>query len=302
MYDYFVMLTVFGSINVDIVCRVSSLPSTGETVLSSGHDFYCGGKGSNQAVAGCRAGSTTKMVGSVGDDSFSDFALSGLVSSGVDVEGVSRLDSVTGLALISVSSSGENIITVSSGANMLSRCDESFIGDVLLTQNEVSTSSLMECHGLGSLCGSIVIHNAAPSVSVDLDFFTPIDWLIVNESEFRFLCNLFEISVSDLRASVCILSDLVDCSIVVTLGSSGLCAYSRKKLYEVPALSVTVVDTTGAGDAFCGAFASALDQSMDIETSLRFGAVAGSLSCLDFGAQTSSPLRSSIISELERYS
>lgn len=292
------MIIVLGSINVDIVVETSRLPTAGETVIGSKVENYAGGKGSNQALAARRAGSLVRLVGSVGKDDYAETALSYVKESGVDLTGVSVADSVgTGSAHIFVDTAGENQIVIMQGANATvgSRHIEQALSgagpnDVLLLQLEIPVQVVAGAMSKAKALGVRTIVNLAPFNQEIAGLLTYADVVVVNETEFELLCIATGVSGLDLLDKVHRMKDKLRKTIVVTLGAAGAVAIDDAgHIYRATSLAIKPVDTVGAGDTFCGFLAAALAEKRSFEESLRIAAVAGSLACLDRGAQPSIP-------------
>ena len=287
--DINIVISVLGSINLDIVVRSASIPRPGETIVGSEHHLLPGGKGANQAVAARRAGADVQMIGAVGDDDFAEAALTELKASGVCTNSIAVVAKSTGIALISVADSGENSITVSPGANHHVQCVNGSLGTILLLQNEVSEAANAAAINQAHKQDCKIIYNAAPSRELCSHDYSMIDWLIVNEHEYEFItesANTGKLFDPDMLVVV---ADRLGCNIIVTLGARGAVAAADDQFYSLDAPGVEVVDTTGAGDTFCGAFAAAIDRGLGVESALRFAVTAGSLACRSLGAQTGSP-------------
>jgi ribokinase len=292
------MIIVFGSINIDLVARVGRLPRAGETVLGPGYDVIPGGKGANQALAARRAGADVVMVGAVGRDGFADAALAELAAAGIDLSHVSRVDVPTGAAFIAVDAAGENQIIVASGANAavtaaaldaLSPAPR----DILMMQWEVPEAEILAAARWGRDRGLRIMLNRAPAGPISAELADLLDMVVVNEHEVLALgAGLGVTGEPDAVAAV--LSERHGLAIAVTLGAAGALCWADGIRHESPAYPVEVVDTTAAGDTFCGALASALDRRRGYETAVEFAAAAGSLACTAFGAQPSIPHRSAI--------
>ncbi|WP_299475202.1 ribokinase [uncultured Roseibium sp.] len=286
------MITVFGSINLDLVVVVQRLPTAGETVRGPDHQTFPGGKGANQALAAKRAGANVAMVGAIGQDAFGTIAVSNMQDAGVDLAGVRKLPGATGLALIGIDAAGENQIIVASGAN--ARVEAQWVepvlaaGGTLLLQGEVPFAQMRPAIGRAKAKGAKVIWNPAP---VPEDEFLPclnaIDTLIVNESEAAEIAGRAGLS-TDLDMFIGHFATSSR-SVVVTLGSKGVLAGQGGNRYCFGAPAVSAVDTTGAGDAFCGALAASLDNGKPFERALKEGVAAGALACTATGAQSSAP-------------
>lgn len=286
------MITVFGSINLDLVVAVPRLPTAGETVSGRDHQTFPGGKGANQALAAQRAGAQVRMVGAVGQDSFAELALENLRASGVDLSGIRSLAGSTGLAFIGIDPSGENQIIVASGTN--ARVDAGWLeggfssSDMLLIQGEVPFAQAARASLLAREAGAPVFWNPAPVPEGDLrTCFEMASIVVVNTSEAVAIADRLGIpgdpeSFTERLATA-------ERSIVVTLGADGVLARTEKTRYRYKSPQITAVDTTGAGDAFCGAVASALDRNVAFDRALKEGIAAGALACTVTGAQSSAP-------------
>ncbi|ADZ72099.1 ribokinase [Polymorphum gilvum] len=286
------MIVVFGSVNLDLVVAVPRLPAAGETVVGPDHQSFPGGKGANQALAACRAGAEVALVGAVGTDAFAAPALAGLKAVGVDLSAVRVLDGATGLAMIGVDAAGENLILVASGVN--ARVDAAWLDgrlgpvSTLLMQVELPLPALQAATARARAAGSRIVLNAAPVAGPGVgDLAAAADVVVVNESE-----------TADLGAVLGLPTDpegfartlaAAGRAAVVTLGAGGVLAHDGSRPWRLRPPPTAVVDTTGAGDAFCGALAAALDRGAGLGRALAEGVAAGSLACMATGAQSSAP-------------
>ncbi|GAB1513482.1 ribokinase [Actinophytocola sp. KF-1] len=276
-------VTVVGSGNVDLVSQVERIPSPGETVLSTGFATHAGGKGNNQATAAARAGATTTFVGAFGDDDNGARLRQSLTDSGVRPL-VRTSTEPTGTAMITVAPTGENAIVVNAGANAtltdLTPEERSAIAgaDLVLMQLEIPLETVTAAARIAS--GRVVL-NAAPARSLPDELLAHVDLLVVNEHEAAFLGG------SDH------LLTMVP-ALVVTLGAKGALVRTSDTTTEVPGIAVDVVDTTGAGDTFCGALVAALDERRQLDDAVRFATVASALSVRRAGAVPAIPTREEI--------
>ena len=298
------MIVVFGSLNVDLLIPVDRLPNHGETVLGPGYSFAAGGKGANQALAAARAGAAVHMVGRVGTDDLSALALNDLNRQDVDLSLVAKDDKPTGLAAICVDKKGENLIVVASGANNDTRADQvpdSLLGkdSIVLLQMEVPLEENWALVRRAKVRGARVLLNVAPAAPVPTDIVRMLDWLIVNETEAMIVADSLGRHRDNARAAAAAIAEASQTTVIVTLGGEGSSGYAGGKTYDVTALLITPVDTVGAGDAFVGAFAAAIDSGGDLARGLAYGSVAGALACLVPGAQPSLPMRAAIDKRLQ---
>ena len=279
------MIVVVGSVNSDLVARVEHHPAPGETVLGSGHETMPGGKGANQAVAAARLGSDVVFVGRVGADEVGHALAAELVSEGIDASHL-LVDQETpsGLAIITVDDTGENSIVVSPGANgRVSVSDIEGASAVLMA----ATVTLLQLEiplevvaAAAEASTGIVILNAAPAAALPEMLIRSTDVLVVNRGELEALTG------SDDPTAARTLPVPVT---VVTLGPDGARIVRAETDHAVPAPAVSPVDTTGAGDTFCGVLAAGLDQGLSLETSVQRAVVAGSVAVTAIGARSGMP-------------
>ena len=285
------MIAVFGSVNLDLVARVARLPRPGETLPGTSFATSPGGKGANQALAARKAGANVALHGAVGDDAFARPALALLHEAGVDVDGVRRVDAATGVALIHVEDSGENAITVIPGANahaVASQVDDEALdrATTLLLQLEVPAGQSLLLANRARVHGARVVLNAAPAMPLDAAWLDALDVLIVNELEAATLAGGLSLP-SDPDGFAATLGQQRAITMIVTLGARGALAVAGGTRYAVPSLPVQCVDTVGAGDAFVGTFAAALDAGLKLPHALARSCAAGALACTHVGAQPS---------------
>jgi len=291
------MITVFGSINLDLVVVLPHLPKAGETVSGPDHQSFAGGKGANQALAARRAGAEVRMVGAVGQDAFADLALANLRASGVDLAGVRAMDGATGLAFIGIDPAGENQIIVASGAN--ARVEAGWLtgglaaADTLMLQGEAPFGEVRRAMELARQAGASVFWNPAPVPGGDLRAgLEDATVLVVNETEAAALAA--NLAVSGGTDSFLDHAVTPSRAVVVTLGADGVVAGKGVQRFRFKSPAVNAVDTTGAGDAFCGALAAGLDLGRPFERAVKEGIAAGALACTVTGAQSSAPLKEDI--------
>ena len=288
------MLTVFGSLNADIVLNVVNMPYPGETRLCNSYNTVPGGKGANQAVAAARAGSSVKMFGAVGNDEFGMMLLRSLRENKVDLSGIRTVDEPTGCATICVDESGENMILVACGANHVCLA-ENIPNDVLrqsshlLLQMEIETAENWKAIERAKANNCKVILNMAPAQVVPDEVFKNIDYLIVNEHEAKYIARHQFLPSRNVIECARQIAKNNDLTVVITLGSEGSIAGDKANIWQIPSPVIDQKDTTGAGDAYVGNFAAALDSGESLLNALAFASTAGALACLKEGAQTSFP-------------
>lgn len=279
-------VVVVGSANLDLVALAKRLPHPGETVSAHGYFEACGGKGANQAIAAARAGARTAFVGAVGSDSAGDTLRSSFVGDQVDVTHLATVSEPTGRALIGVSDDAENLIIVVPGANYALSIDHvnaalPIIANakVLLLQLEIRLDVVQRAVELAGE-HTIVVLNPAPAVALPDAVLRHVDVITPNEHEIEIL-----------GGAASLLSRGVD-HVVVTEGARGARLVNTLGETRIAPYPVTPVDTTGAGDAFCGVLSARLacDGGLaNLSTALRAGAVAGALSTQVNGAVPSLP-------------
>lgn len=289
-------VVVVGSLNQDLVARVPHIPAPGETVLALSHAAFAGGKGANQATAAARLGARVAMVGRVGADDSGARLISGLDADGIDTTHLSVDDEAsTGLALINVDDSGENAITVSPGANgrVTPRDIEAATGlisqaAVVLMQLEVPLDTIQAA---ASVARGAVILNPAPAAVLPPQLLEQVDILIPNESELALLSSLSVGSAAEAAAAA---ASLAVKDVVITMGSQGAIVVGKHGPTLIAAVPVQAVDTTGAGDAFCGALAAELARGAYLEAAVRFAVRVAAVSVTRHGAQASMPTRDEV--------
>ena len=299
------MITVLGSINMDLIATTARLPEPGETVAGTGFSTAAGGKGANQALAAQRAGSDVRMVGAVGRDEFAGPALALLDQAGVDLGSVARVDGPTGTALILVGGTGENMIAVVPAANgtvsesqARNAVEAMRPEDVLMLQLEISAVSVEVALVAAKAKGVTSILNTAPLTDDAVRLAKLADVVIANETEFELLNGGTEMSPSEREEALRAMHGKTGQTIIITLGADGVIAARNGQLHRAQGLKITPVDTVGAGDTFCGYLAAGLDAGLSFGDALRRAAVAGSLACLKPGAQPAIPTADEVDSRL----
>lgn len=293
------MITIIGSINLDLIATVGRLPGPGETVLGSGFGTAPGGKGANQALAAARAGGAVRLIGAIGRDSFAGEALALLKEGGVDLSKVREATEPTGTALILVGGDGENMIAVVPGANATVEVAEiaaaAFaVGEHILLQHEIPLEAVEATLATAREAGAVTLLNTAPFRAEAAEFLAMADYVLANETEFDLYARELKLRGSSREERMRDFAERTGHVIIVTLGRDGALAAAAAGLIKVASLDITPVDTVGAGDTFCGYLAAGLAAALPLEEALRRAAVAGSLACLKPGAQPSIPLKAEV--------
>jgi ribokinase len=295
-------VVVVGSLNMDLVIKAEQQPQTGETVLGDEFGMFTGGKGFNQAIAAARSGAEVAMVGRLGRDLFGDELMSVLTADKIDGRFVVRDAEVgTGIASISIGPEGDNRIVVVPRANMrltvedVERASSCIAAaDILLLQLEVPIEASQNAAEIARANGTLVILDPAPAQDLPDSFIGLADILTPNELETE---SLSGVNVSDQRGveqAAQIIFDKGVPTVVLTLGDRGALLLTADLKKTVPAYPVNVVDTTAAGDAFCGALATALARGKTIEDALTFANAAGALAVTVLGAGPAIPTSEAI--------
>lgn len=292
---------VLGSINLDNVCRVARLPAPGETLMAESLERFAGGKGANQAVAAAAWGAPTALIGAVGRDEAGDRLIAHLEGRGVDVSAVARLaDQPTGQAHICVSPGGENIIVVIGGANRAVTAAQVAQADtagrtVFLSQLETPLDAIHFLFTRAEAPKGLKILNAAPALEAARALFPLADVVVVNQGELAFYAGGAEpVEGQDAIVPARSLLSRPGQTIIVTLGAAGALAVTAENHILAAAPAAHVVDTTGAGDCFCGVLAAALAEGHGLAEALDLANRAAALSTEQPGASVPASLRADV--------
>lgn len=298
-------IVVIGSINVDLVVRVATLPRPGETVLGGQFASVHGGKGANQAVAAARAGGHTTFVARVGDDSMGHSAIEAFQAEGIDTHFITVTPHCpTGVALILVDAAGENSIAVAGGANDRLSCDDIErarpaieAADVIVLQLEVPLEAVVRAVSIAQAAGTRVILNPAPARPLPTTLLASVDVLTPNETEADSLVGRGPDTVpsaTDVEGTAGTLLGLGPRAVVLTRGAAGALVAVGQAMTRVPAFPVEPLDTVAAGDVFNGCLAVMLAEGRDLIAATRCAAAAAAISVTREGAQASAPHRGEI--------
>lgn len=280
---------VFGSANADLVFPVPELPAPGVTVLGEGVRSFPGGKGANQAVAAARDGAKVAFAGCVGRDAFAEVATAALREAGADLSRLSVVDQPTGCAAICVDPAGRNQIAVAPGANLAARAaqvEDAALspGTVVLLQMEVPPEEVAALIGRAKARGARVVLNLAPPADLPVAALRALDLLVVNEHEAEVLGARLGCAPEAIG-----LRGALGIAVAVTRGEAGAEAVTAEGTLAAPAFPVTPVDTTGAGDCWCGVLCAGLDRGLDLASAMRRAAAAAAIACTRPGAAASMP-------------
>lgn len=279
------VITVVGSINMDIVCQTEVFPKQGETVLGQRFETIPGGKGANQAVAAARLGSAVTMIGAVGQDSFGPALLKTLQDETIETNTVATVETNTGIANITLFEQDNRIIVVP-GANfevtpeMVDKHEDVLKNSKLVVmQLEIPVETVEHTMAICKKHGVAVLLNPAPARNFKPEWMDKIAYATPNETECAFIFN------EEVETSLAKYPN----KLIVTLGEDGAMYHNGEKIVKLPCYKTTAVDTTGAGDTFNGAFAHKICEGASIEDAVHFANIAGSLSVEKFGAQGGMP-------------
>lgn len=279
MSDTLTGVAVVGSANLDLVVEVSRPPRVGETLLGRAGGRFSGGKGLNQAVASARSGAPTRFCAVVGADEAADVLQQTLADAGVVAAVRRSADAPTGVAHVLAFDDGDNSIIVAAGANAELAPDDAVAGiagaAVVLAQLEVPAPSVAAALRAGRGAGALTILNAAPAHAATIGMLADVDVLVVNETECAELDGIDRLHAAGAR------------TVVLTKGAGGVTLHrTDEQPLHIDAFRIDPVDSTGAGDAFCGVLAAALSQGESIEDALVRACAAGAVVAQHRGATT----------------
>jgi ribokinase len=290
-------IAVVGSSNIDMIIKSSRLPRPGETVGDGIFAKVNGGKGANQAVAAARAGGNVVFISCLGYDEFAAGMLSSFKMDGIETQNISLEENVsTGIALILVDKKGENCISVSPGANAnlrpdhIKKAEKAIIdSDLVLLQLEIPMESVLYTIELAKKNNKKIMLNPAPAKMVDNYHLAMIHCLVLNETETEFLTGFPVETDSQIRDAAAELLKKGPQYVVITLGARGAFVKTSEREEFIPGFVVKAVDTTAAGDVYCGNLAVALVNGESIFEAAKFASAASAISVTRFGAQPSAP-------------
>ncbi|MFO7849277.1 MAG: ribokinase [Spirochaetia bacterium] len=286
-------ILVVGSLNIDLVTQVAYLPKPGETITSTAFTRNPGGKGANQASIIGKLTGRVGLIGKVGDDDYGELLLNTLRNAHVDTTGIKvETEENTGMAFINVSNDGENSIVLVPGANNrlyptdIDAEEEIFReSDIVLLQMEIPFATVVHVIERARELEKKVILNPAPAMHLDKKLLRKIDILISNESELAILSGLPAGTEEEIRKAAHSLLKRGVKSLVLTRGKRGSFYFSEDREQHVPSVPAEVVDTTGAGDSYIGAFAYGLSKGHDEISSMEAASRVASITVSQKGAR-----------------
>ena len=282
-------ILVVGSINVDLTTVTKTIPKKGETVIGESFAILPGGKGANQAVAASRLGANVSFYGNIGNDDFGNYLLNNFKKNNIDTKFIKKVDLNTGVANIIVHE-GDNQIIVNRGANEAFRSsdfDKSILDnfDIISLQNEIDVNFTHFIIEEAFKKNKIIVFNPAPyNNDLSIELIDKATYIILNEIEANMMLGKdFKTKLKDYANKV-----------IITLGGDGVIYFNGSEYVQVVSNNVPVIDTTGAGDTFCGAFISALSEGYSINSSITKANTAASYSIQKLGAQSAMPWKGEI--------
>jgi ribokinase len=295
-------IVVIGSSNVDLLMKMDHLPEKGETVTDSEFFQVYGGKGANQAVAAARADGNVAFVNCVGEDAYTPQMVQNYKDDGIDTRFVFKEKGIaSGHALIMIGGEGMNYLSVAPGANYKltpQKIDEALPvldeAAMIVMQYEIPEETIKYVIDLANRKNIPVLWNCAPARAFDSSYIPKINILVLNEVEAGFLAGVPVENETDAEKAAQKLVDSGVEKVIITLGSKGAFVVTKTEKVSVPAFKVEAVDTTAAGDTFCGAFAVALVEGKSLKEALQFASAAAAISVTRIGAQPSAPTRMEI--------
>lgn len=287
-------IAVVGSINMDLVVETDVIPRQGETILGKNFFATSGGKGANQAVASARLGGEVALFGSVGNDQNGESMLEVLKKEKVGTSHINIVDGVpTGVAIIEICNSDNRIIVVP-GANeftnigyLSSICEELLNYDVILMQHEIPLKGIAFITNYLSNHNKTIILNPAPAFPLTEEIINEITYITPNEHEYKIILN----TTDNIEEAVKNFPN----KLLITRGDEGVTYFDGNSIVTVPCIDVNVVDTTGAGDTFTGAFGVAISEGQPIKEAIQFANIAAGLSITKKGAQGGMPTREDVL-------
>ncbi len=295
-------IVVIGSSNVDLIMKMNHLPEKGETVTDADFMQVYGGKGANQAVAAARAGGEVTFISCVGDDAYTPQMIKNYEEDGIDTSFVFiEQNKSSGHALIMIGNEGDNYISVAPEANYMltpEKIDRALPAieeaAMIIMQYEIPEKTIQHVIDMANQNNIPVLWNFAPARAFDLSYIPKVNTLVVNETEAGFLAGIPIESEEDAEVAARKLLQRGVEMLILTLGSKGAILLSKTERLVIPAFKVSALDTTAAGDTFCGSFAVGLVQGKSKEEALRFAIAASAICVTKMGAQPAVPFRQEI--------
>lgn len=301
-------ISVIGSTNVDMITQLDHLPAVGESVTGGTFMQTYGGKGANQAVAAARAGGEVSFITCLGEDQYAPIILQNFRNDGIETTGVIKRKGVsTGVALVMFDQQGRNYLAVASGANFaITATDINHLAEcirdagIVVMQNEISPDAAIRAIEIAHAAHIPVMFNYAPVSGAPVPVNSKMNMLIVNENEAAQLTGMDVKCLDGARDAAYQLHEMGPAVVIVTLGPDGSYVVHKNEGLHIPSYKVKAVDTTAAGDTYCGALAVALLEEKSLHDAVRFATAASAISVTKMGAQPSIPRREEIEAFMEK--
>ncbi len=290
-------IVVIGSSNTDMVIKADKLPEPGETVLGGNFMTFFGGKGANQAVAAARSGGDVIFITKIGKDLFGQQSLENYSKENIDISHIFQdINQPSGVALITVDKNGENSIAVASGANAtlkiedIQKVEDVIVNaNVLLMQLEIPIETVEYAAKLANNSKIKVVLNPAPAIHISDELLSNVHVVIPNRNEAENLSGIIIDDWETAKKAANAISSRGVSNVIITLGSAGVFVKEGDHYYKIESTKVNVVDTTGAGDTFCGVFSVAISQGKSILQAVEVANIAAGIAVSRPGAQNSIP-------------
>jgi len=293
---------VYGSINMDLVIEADYMPESGETMHGKNFFVNSGGKGANQAVAAALQEGEVLFMGSIGKDANGKILKESLESYSVDTSSLNAItDTSSGIAMI-LNIEGDNRIILDGGANLVDTSsiviekliESAVVGDILICQLETNFQSTVRVIQYAREMGMITVFNPAPAIRLQPDIYKLIDYLIINQTESEILTSIHPQNLADCQIVYTRVAEMGTATLIITMGSKGCYICSIDGIEHVPAMKVDDIDTTGAGDAFIGAFSVELGRGRPLLEAAEHATMVAALTVTKKGAQQSMPTRDDV--------
>lgn len=300
-------ILVIGSTNVDFIMKIPKLPEMGETITEGVFKQTYGGKGANQAVGAARAGGNVTFVTCLGEDDFADKIVENFEKDHINCDHISKEKGViTGTALVMIDENADNYLSVAPGANykvspqIIEKCESAIKeAEMIILQMEIPLETNKYVLNLAAKYGKRVIFNLAPVRPFDESDYAKISILVVNEIEAETLSKKSVTSAMEAENAGQYFLNMGVETVIITLGEKGAYICSSDLSTHIPCFKVNAVDTTAAGDTFCGSLAVALVEGKNLLEAVRFASAASALTVTKLGAQPSIPNRKEINAFME---
>ena len=289
-------ITVIGSLNYDIILKISRLPYKGETLPANDAAYSAGGKGANQAVQAAKLHTPTYMVGCVGTDAAADFLVSTAKQYGVNTDYIRKVPGSSGMGIINAIDDGSVFACIVRGANYeITKNDIDHAmpalkeSKVCILQNEIPVEMIEYAIDKAKEAGCIVVLNAAPAIELKDEYLAKTDILVVNEVEAAFYCKAEIDSIEKAKEEIKKIAEKYGNNVIFTLGKDGAVVYEDGKIEVIPAMKVDAVETTGAGDSYIGAVSHSIVKGLGLVEACKFATKCSAVTVCRYGAQPSMP-------------